>query len=310
MTMRYELTVSESLDPVEAEVVRAYWALENGVFAHKADALAAKHGLTVPKLTALAQAGTVCRVSLGHCLGCGDEVVHTLANRSAFTTHLHDFEPPRCSDCKRAHHKRQKFETDLMASTAVSELGVNAVELNAWDYLTPEEAGVLRGIVQHKTKRLIYEHVFQGDYNNKAVWLIVKRLEQRSLIAVRRDYAGAVEEFVFRPEVEAVLNVPPSDPDTHTAFFNVRLQKNRGKTIVQQPDFSGACAMLSTVELAANARLGYAAWLTKKGDLLLQIAPLEQVKRYQKPDSGSPEPVSIRQVIERLFSAPDADGFD
>lgn len=153
--------------------------------------------------------------------------------------------------------------------------------------------------------------MFRGDYRDKAVWLLVRQLEQRDLVVVRRNYEGGVEEFIFRPEAEGILKepAPASASNTLTTHLNVRLQKNAAKSAVQQPDFSGAFSPQTLVQLAAGSRFGYAAWLTKKGDLLLQVAPFESVQRYQKTDSGSPEPVSIQQVIERLFSSPDEDAF-
>lgn len=116
---KYELTFSENLTDAEAELVRAYWAMKNGGFTHKADALASANSLTVPGLTALARAGTTCRVSLGYCLG-GDEVLETLATRSAFTACLHNFYPPHCPECQDVYMKRQKFEANLTANAAVN----------------------------------------------------------------------------------------------------------------------------------------------------------------------------------------------
>ena len=53
--MRYVLTFSDKLRGDELEAVRAYWALEQGMFIHRATDLAQALNLTVPGLTLLAR---------------------------------------------------------------------------------------------------------------------------------------------------------------------------------------------------------------------------------------------------------------
>lgn len=302
--MHYELSFKEDLPEADATLVQAYWAIENGVFVHNVNELAAAHGLTRAQLTTLVQASTSCEVSLGHCVGCGDEVLRKADNKTDFKRYAARFGEPRCLDCQRAYEKRQRYEASIVNNQAVSALGPNAVRLKPWESLTPEELSVLKGIVSYKTKPLIYEHVFKGNPHNRVVWTLVKQLVRRGLVEVVWNYDNYIEEFSFQPELETHLfgteNTNESDVACH---FNIKLLKNTVKYKPWQPDYSGVVTLRTDVFLSKGTRLAYGAWETNSKDLLVQLRPFETVRRYTKPEDVSSEPMSIQQVIERMFES-------
>jgi len=302
--MEYELRFKEDLNEADAALVHAYWAMENGAFVHNVNELAAAHGMTRIQLTALVKAFTTCELSLGHCAGCGDEVRHTVVNKTDFKRFAGSLGEPLCPDCQRAYAKRLRYEASLTAGQAVSALGQNAVRLKPWECLTPEELAVLKGIVRYKTKPLIYEHVFAGNNRNREVWALVKQLVRRGLVEVVWNYNDYIEEFCFQPELENHLFGAETAADATTSnHFNIKLLKNAAKKAPWQPDYSGAVTLRTDMFLPKGTRLAYGAWETNAKDLLVQLRPFETVRRYVRPEEVTSEPVSIQQVIERLFDS-------
>ena len=302
--MYYELSFKEDLNDADAALVRAYWAIDNGVFVHNVNELAAAHNLTRVQLTALVRASTSCQISLGHCVGCGDEVLRTVDTKTDFKLHAEHFGEPRCSDCLRAYAKRQRYEASITANQAASTLGPNAVRLKPWELLTPEELNVLKGIVRYKTKPLIYEHVFKGNHRDQIVWALVKQLVRRGLVEVVWNYNEYIEEFLFQPELETHLFGTEAPADAAAAsHFSLKLLKNNAKKEVWQPDYSGAVTLRTDLYLPKGTRLAYGAWQTNSKDLLVQLRPFETVRRYRKLEESASEPMSIQQIIERLFES-------
>jgi hypothetical protein len=163
---------------------------------------------------------------------------------------------------------------------------------------------VLQGIVRYQTKPLIYEHVFKGNNRDRVIWAQVKQLVRRGLVEVVWNYNDYIEEFTFQPELETHLfgTEAPADA-TAASHFNIKLLKNTAKREAWQPEYSGAVTLRSDLFIPRGTRLAYGAWQTNSKDLLVQLRPFESVRHYRKPEDVASEPMSIQQIIERLFES-------
>lgn len=303
--MLYELIFREDAPEQDAALARKYWAIENGLFVHNTNELAATHNLTRPQLTTLVKGITICKVSLGHCAGCGDELLAVVSSKS----HFQDLaqlmgDATRCPDCQRAYEKRQRYETECLSNQAVSALGRNARRFKQWEYLTDEELVVLKGMVRYKLKHPIYEHVFKGNPRNPNVWAIVKRLVKRRLVEVVRSYQhDFIEGFDFPSGLEKELFPDGLDEEVGESLheLNAKLLRNPHKIELWQPDFTGTLTLLADVSFAKGSKLAYALWQTNTKDLLFQLLPFEAVQPALQAGRLADEPLTIQQILERYY---------
>jgi hypothetical protein len=302
--MKYELLFAESLKEPELSLVQAYWQIEEGEFVHKALPLAQAHEMTVPQLTALARAYVECKISFGNCIGCGDELIVVVDTKTAFQECLVDFTRQRCPDCQRAFEKRQRFEQRLATEQPGSALGYNAIELKPWQNLPADELEVLKCIIQFKTKRPIFQHLFRdgSPFDRTNIWDVFNRLEKRRLIVTHRDYNRSIEGFNYLPELDHVLldatQLPVIPP---VNYLNLKLTKNPVKQTNHHADYAAVFTVESDVQLKAGSRYVYGAWVSKKGDINFQITPLAGVHHYPNQGFAGKEPLIIREILERLL---------
>ncbi len=163
---------------------------------------------------------------------------------------------------------------------------------------------VLKCIVQFKTKRPIFQHLFRDGsrFDRTNIWEVFNRLEKKRLIVTHRDYNRSIEGVSYLPELNNVLLdateivvMPPVN------FLNLKLTKNPAKQTNHHADYAAVFTVESDVQLKAGNRYVYGAWVSKKGDINFQITPLAGVHHFPNQGFAGKEPLIIKEILERLL---------
>ena len=147
---------------------------------------------------------------------------------------------------------------------------------------------------------MIYTNVFGGDPYNSYIWTRVNKIEELSLIKVKRAWHDnkSVDSFEFDERLADLLDLtmkPVSLP-----YLSFSLVPNIRKTKPRQPEYSGTFKLLDDVILKAGVKYIYGGWINTDGSINLKFQPESEIKRKVEQTNIEEESDDIRNAINRM----------
>ncbi len=286
MEQNFSLEIKPEATEQEREIVEKYWMYGDDGFVTKPTVLAEENELSIYKLNQLVRNNSSCRISLGYCEECGDEIICEATSQSHFKSCLRDHNS-FCESCLQKQREQRELEWQMQQEQrrlereiqlkSIEERFQCAVHNRLWEQLSKEELLVLEKIVIFEDRHLIFKEVFDGDYHN--TWNIVNKLEKLGLIAVVRE-DSCVSDFKFPQELKTeFLNSEYSlQKEKVVSVVSSRLSFSLPSKITRRsantPNYGGKFILSNDVILKKGVEYVSGAWIQTDGSINIRFIPI------------------------------------
>jgi len=294
----------------EYQIIKMYWDLENGTFLRSSTEIRKMYNLTQIELTSVIASNSSCRVEIGECIDCKQEIIETVYSQTAFKSAMRS-KANRCDFCQISYDKKmlEEWEADReREKKQKSDSLEDSVEQENWKKLSPEELHVFMEIVRLKDRKSIFSFTHSNGY--KETWQVINKLEKLSLLNVVRD-SSRILEFKFSEyfndlfnkdngyKNESVIgnNMESFEPlDTYT--FNIPL--NNSPISGRSPKYSKGFKLDRDVFFEKNVDYIVGAWILDDGSINIAFKPKNSlVKSEDRPLSEDEN----QDVFENPFNS-------
>ncbi|MBS0027269.1 hypothetical protein ACTJJ0_12450 [Chitinophaga sp. 22321] len=287
----YELLIADNVSEENQEIIRKYWQLENEKFSFPAGDLKDQLGLSQRELSIIIAQHSSCRIVIGGCKDCGEEIVENVTSQTGFKAAIRK-ESDRCKHCDAVYwekvHKGWEESRAAEQKLKVEQLA-DKKNHNNWKKLNPEELHVFKQILHWKKRNLIFSHVFSGNYNE--TWKIVNKLERLSLVQVTRE-GKRVLEFLFSDDFEFLLGGEEGQDQSMDKFdsaelyntinaytFNIPLSNHPASE--RSPKYSKAFTLPVDVCFEKGVEYLVGAWILTDGSININFRPRDTIIRSE-----------------------------
>lgn len=204
----FKLILKENPDERLSIIVNEYWDIKNGKFVNSPKKMIEKYDTDYYGLQQMIKKHSYCKVILGYCSDCGLEITKEVSSQLAFKGVSKIPEAILCESCRMDRQKKlenEKLEKIETQNRIREEILEEAIDRGKWKELTREELKILLLIVAFKKKGAIIDWVFKGNFYDSAIWTLIKSIEYKGLIWVKRSENNNVLKFHFSQRLEDTL---------------------------------------------------------------------------------------------------------
>ncbi|AXT49684.1 hypothetical protein D1818_02180 [Aquimarina sp. BL5] len=176
-------------------MISKYWSRdENERFKYELQNLKNEYGISLDELNLIVEKYSSLIIKQENCSLCHSNYNVNINNRNHFKN-ISNQARKICDSCKTYSPNyigySQIDETDLEFQYAeISEM----------------ERFILKGMINLKSKMLIYKHIFNNDLEDRELWKIINNLEKKGLIYIERTSDCKIKGFKFPFEVVQLVN--------------------------------------------------------------------------------------------------------
>ena len=289
------------IDALSKEIVDKYWKNENGNFGISRKDLLATYSLTPTKLESIIKENSSYETIFPICVNCKlqNSKIARLRKEVTFISFTGDY---KCNPCLEYLHreseilKKQEFNNELNIRL---ERGIKDKK---WLSLNSIEFEILKQFIIHKTKKQIFNFIFNNNIYVKDIWKVVNTLSNLDLVIAERE-GRSIVEFHFDKRLESLINdhnpVIPVTPTSPTNdVFSFSLCKKRIITKAEDPEFSGTFILPEDIILTKGIKYIYAGWRNSDGSINFKFTPLNKINK--KPFQGNidNDPQAIGDILK------------
>ncbi|TDT47042.1 hypothetical protein CLV90_1112 [Maribacter spongiicola] len=190
---KQEILISTELPESLMVLIIKYWAFENDDFKYNLlDFIDfnpfEESNETLDKILI----NSKCLITLNSCQLCNSYIKYTAKNREDYYELI------------RLNHKVCIHCKEFSVNYNNKSINYKTVEI-ALKELSETELKVLVGIVQLKSKTLIYRHIFNNDLEDSNIWGIINVLQRKKLISIDRDDNWKIKNFNYNQKLKKLI---------------------------------------------------------------------------------------------------------
>ena len=191
--MHYEIILSSDVPEHLLNQITKYWEYRHGRYIYKLEEIVLKN-INIDDLITDIKRYSYCVFQVPTCSLCLSKFKVVIKDRNDTLKKL-ERSVPICDACKE---HSPNYLSSLKQHSLSLESSINQ--------LSEFELKILRGIVQLKSKMLIYKHVFNNDIENHDIWTAINDLQKKGLIWIEREDSWKIKSFGFRQELSRLID--------------------------------------------------------------------------------------------------------
>ncbi len=192
--MDFEIVTSSKTPGEYFNLITDFWSIDqDNSFSFTLADLATNYELTVSEIKQIIKKFSGVLVFMEHCTLCNSSYKLGVKTRVEFKN-LVSFKGRICDLCD-SYSPKPLFYNEL------SKIDIKF----RYQEISEMEKFILNGMVNLKSKMLIYKHIFNNNLENKDLWKIINNLERNGLLYIDRNNDCSIKAFRFPSDVLKII---------------------------------------------------------------------------------------------------------
>lgn len=189
--MDYEIVISNTASEELLKIIHKYWIIDNEKFKYNLKEIMFED---TPSKTLISKilSYSYCIFKAKPCALCASYSNIIIHDRKQLleVTVSNNLICDKCKSFSPNYKKDALISNDLYYNLAL---------------LSEEEHNVLKGIINLKTKFLIYRHIFNNNIEDETIWKIINQLQKLGLVWIERESSWKIKSFNFDRKLIDIL---------------------------------------------------------------------------------------------------------
>jgi len=312
----YKIHIDSELRDGISIILRDYWAMVENDFINKPKDICDKYNVEIGELNKIVRSNSHCAIIVSRCDICKVETEENVYSQTSFREKKRQYNINRdgkrkCSKCENVLNELRKKDISLQYEKDRCRRGEHfnrAIQNKRWNELSNEELQILKDIIRLKSKRLIYQKIFNNDPQDKAIWKQVNNIEKKGLLIVDRDSSFRVISFVFPNSLEYILPERLNIDKVETVNYLNLLLPKKAYTTIKDPDYFGTIVLGKSVKLEAGTEYICEGWINADESITLSIKPIQYIPPKASNGDIKDGPILLKNIITDLLRQEEDNG--
>ena len=190
--MDYEIVISNNASEELLEIIHKYWIIDNEKFKYNLEEILFEDTTSETLISKILRY-SYCIFKANPCALCASNSKIIIHDRNQ----LLEVSVSNYLICDKCKLFSPNYRKDALIS---KDLYYNIA------LLSEEELNVLKGIINLKTKFLIYRHIFNNNIEDETIWKVINQLQKLGLVWIERESSWKIKSFKFNRKLIDILS--------------------------------------------------------------------------------------------------------